>query len=291
MDKKIVKARVVGRSWGGDIYETMDGKRYWLGDRNGKFLKKYNPLGDGAPEPSQTSSATSPVQEYPDHYIDFQPSGISFLEGVLGLAVGSALISILLCVFAVAMFFYALVAAWPRLITQIVGDFAKGAINIPLILLSAAVIFLIVYFVLSVCKVIKTGAIMSKKYAVLCILATSIPYILFDLFCGIFSISAILLRLVDGAIYALLPVVILSCIEYKSTGGEHLIRSIAQMICRGNVIKRLIFAGAGVFSLIASVIFILFLLPTIGILTGLGLVIAFLFTGVFALLVSIFGNA
>lgn len=281
---KIVDGKVVGRTFGGDIIETKNGERVWHGDKNNYVEDTLKT------QQRKNEQAVAMQQAYPQHGIDFQPPKVGLLESLLGLAAASMFMAAILCIAVVAGIFFAMVTVWPQFIALLIGAFADGAISIPLIVFTAAILFLIYYLIHSIRKVTRTGKNMAKRYAIICIACIAVPYILLDLITIGFSLTAVLERLLYSIAFALLPTVILSCVEYKAKGGKQPLRIIAQTLCRGKGGIRFIFVCLGIVALILSVVFMQFM-SSLGILSGIGAVIAFLLAGIFFILMGIKGKA
>lgn len=281
---KITEGEVVGRTFGGDIIRTKDGERVWHGDRN-NYVEETLQARTG-----KKGQTVAVQQTYPAHEIDFRPTGVSLLEGLLALAAANIIIAVVLCAAVAAGIIFAMVAVWPQFIALLIGAFAQGAVSVPLIVFTAAVAFLIYYWIHCLRRVVKRGQVMSKRYALICIACIAVPYILLDVMTAGFSVTAILSRLFYSAAFAMLPTIVLACVEYKKRGGEHLVRSVAQTLCRGKRSVRAIFVCVGVAALILSVVFVRFL-SGLGILSGIGAFIAFFLAGIFFILMGINGKA
>ena len=106
---------------------------------------------------------------------------------------------------------------WPMYINQLAGYYIEGRADLMVIIMSAVVIFLIIYFLLAVCKVLATKKMRSRRYVVVCIIAMTAPAVLVGLFLG--QPSLILSFAVNGIVMSLLPAFILSVIEYTVTKG------------------------------------------------------------------------
>lgn len=104
---------------------------------------------------------------------------------------------------------------WPMYINQLSGYYREGRADLMVVIMSIVVAYLIVYFVLSVCKVLATKKMRSRRYVIVCIVVMTAPAVLVGLFLG--QPSLILTFAFNGIVMSLLPAFILSIIEYAAT--------------------------------------------------------------------------
>lgn len=90
----------------------------------------------------------------------------SLLEGVLFVALSIFSLTVFLAVIAVFMVFYAVLSSWPYYVRTIIKNFIQGTIDRPLILITAALIFLAGYFVFCAYKVLLHRKMRSKGYLI-----------------------------------------------------------------------------------------------------------------------------
>ena len=295
-DPKVTNAELKYHSTSGDVYETPDGSRYRVTDKYGHAvetertkrvrLEREKAEHKREIERQERENYRNKVQDE----IESNFPRVTFLDFLLSVAAASLIFAITLVIFAVFAVSYSLTALWPQYISQLIGSFAQGTFIIPTLIVTAAVVFIIGFLVFCIHRTVTTKEPMAKLFGIVTIAAYAVPYIFFDLLIRSFSITSILIRLFNGALFAVLPTVILACVEYKVNGGEHLVRRIAQAVCKGKGGLRLFFGIVGVIMLIMAIVYAVFLMPYAGIIAGVGGVAAYALGGVFLLLVAINGK-
>ena len=292
---KIIEGKVTGRGFGGDYIKTNDGRLLWKGDRN-------NYVEDRLSVQMKNRERASSAQRAPQITHGLEPSNMlprfSFLDGLMTLVVGSAVIAAihmamlcLMVVVVVGVAFYAPFVVLSQYISIWVGVFSSAAFVIPLIVFSAALIFLIYYWIHCIHKIKTTGQVMSIRYAIICVICMVLAYMPMM---G-FSLSGIPTQLLYGVAVAALPTIVLCYLEYKIKKGKNLLRSIAQRICKGKRLRRVISVGLGVMTILFSVMYVALdgFHSTQGIgkiINDIGMCCSYLFAGIVFILIGYFGT-
>lgn len=206
---------------GTGYYRGTDGRQYYGHPQNGYVVEtEQSRRARGAGNQSVTPAYSSQSSTYS------YGSNVSAEEAWETLKF-SIIFSILLAKWAAPKvkvlltwcFFIAVAASalmiWPMYINQLAGYYREGRADLMVVIMSIVVAYLIVYFVLSVCKVLATKKMRSRRYVVVCIIAMTAPAVLVGLFLG--QPSLILTFAFNGIAMSLLPAFLLSIIEFAAT--------------------------------------------------------------------------
>lgn len=217
-----------GTIGGTGYYRGNDGIVYYGNPQNGyltESLQSQYQRQSSTPTSAYSTSSSSSYNSLPLEDIGRGGGGGgggvnlsgSLLEGVLFVALSIFSLTVFLAVIAVFMVFYAVLSSWPYYVRTIIKNFIRGTIDRPLILITAALIFLAGYFVFCAYKVLLHRKMRSKGYLIAGTLEVGLVLALVRTTTGGFAWSAIIGSLFTGLSLAALPAITLCFLEHLIT--------------------------------------------------------------------------
>lgn len=235
-----------------------DGTGYFRGE-NGKYY--YGNLQNGyLTETKQLQQAHAKKQSQPQHTASSYSKnnsrtseGSGDLDSLLGCLVAGAFGAGMIAVFFISLF-TSLVFAWPWFVKLLADHYRTGRVDLVVGVLTAILVFLVGYFILSVCRVITTKQMRSRRYIIVCTASITAPFVLIAIFLG--QPGLIFTYAVQGLTLSALPAFILCFVEHLATkkmrrDNEWFISKIARLLSR-------VFIGHAAGMVIFGVLVVLF---------------------------------
>lgn len=225
------KIKVTGTKVGADgtgYFRGNDGNYYYGNPQNGYLTKtkQSQRAQSQAAAPSCASSGGSSGGG--------GDCGVGIIEGLLAGAISAVVAAGMIATLFIALAL-SVTMLWPQYISQLAGYYQRGQADLMVVIMSAVIVFLIGYFLISAVRVLQTKQMRSRRYMVVCIVAMTVPAIPVGIFIG--SPGMIPLFALNAIAMSVLPAFLLCFIEHIATktirgDKEWFITKIARLVNR-----------------------------------------------------------
>lgn len=204
----------------GTGYFRKDGKYYYGNKQNGYVIEtretQEERLREEAlrqPKDTQdTSWSTAPVSYVGGGSTD----SLTFLAGLVGAAATIAFLAYMAIILPIFFVCMAVFWSWPIYIRQLVENYSRGTIDLPVIMVTAAVAFLLIYFLLSSYQILVKKKMKAKRFLIVCVIVETILHAFFDLVSG-FDLFSLICTFFNAVMLASLPTIFLCFFEHLVT--------------------------------------------------------------------------
>lgn len=215
-------AKLKGTKVGADgtgYYRGTNGRYYYGNPKNGYVRETYQSVAE------REKRAAAQQDRSPDIYdsmfdavannlgeVKLRPQDI-----IISTILSVALITFAAVTFVMYVIFYGTLYSWPHYVRETIQNFARGAFDLPLILMLITLVFMLAYFSFCVHEVLSKRITRTMRYAVVSIIGATVLLAFVRIFSGYIGLAEFLEAVFIAASLSALPSLILCFLGHLVT--------------------------------------------------------------------------
>lgn len=237
-NKKYVKIKGTKVEPDGTGYFRGDNKRFYYGNpsKNGYVVETKESIADRARKIAAERNHSPDVLDIIDDNLDGLIPKVTLSDFILATILTLAFIAFVTVTFAIYSVFYGTLFSWPYYVRSVIQNLARGAFDLPLILIMVMLVFLLVYFAFCAHEVLSKRITRTSRYVAVGMIGASLLLILVRVLSGYIDFGGFLESILLAATLVALPSLILCFLCHlvtKEQRGDQrwFITRAAKLIC------------------------------------------------------------